>query len=156
MGGYRLTTEGTLLNYLQAAWGLSSPLGTADLIFNEGWFNPHYPYTPQVTVTPFGAPAAEKKGTGGSVTIFYRPEWAVNVWVQIPVGSSGTAETSYAESMRKEVARVFRAGAPTWGGSISPLLLAIPKSDGIPHHEIDKTPRCLRWEIRLVGVKQNE
>lgn len=151
------TLAGSLVTYLQAAWSLSSPLGTANITFSEGWFNSLFPYTPQVSITDLASPAAQKFGTGGSVTVFYRPGFVANVWVQVPAGSSGTAEVQNASDMRREVARVFRVGLNSnYGGSLSPLKLVLPESDGVPRHELDKAPRCLRYELQLVAVKENE
>ena len=141
---------------MQSAWGLSTPVGTANIVFSEGWFNPVFPYTPQITVTEMASVIAETKGTGGSTTAYYRPEFAVNVWVQIPVGSSGTQEAQNAVDIKKNVAKIFRQGYPLYGGSLSPFKCIIPKDDGIPRHEVDKTPRCLRYEVNLVGVQENE
>lgn len=100
---------------------------------------------------------AQKFGSGGTINPFYRPHYAVNCWVQVPVGSPGTAQAANAENMRKEVAKAFRTGfSEGYGGSLSMFKLVLPEDEGIPHHEFDKTPFCLRFEVTLVGVKENE
>ena len=94
--------------------------------------------------------------TSGSVTAFYRPTYVVNVWVQIPQGESGTYESQIAENMRKEIARVFRTGFPTYGGSLTPFKLVLPLDDGKVRNDPNMIPVVVRYELTLVGVKQNE
>ena len=151
-----MTYSGTLLNYLQAAWNLSSPVGTAQIIWSDGWFNPLFPYSPQITLTELASPIAQEFGSSGSVTAYYRPNFVVNVWVQVPAGALGTQEAQNAFDMKKETARIFRAGFPNYGGSLTPFKLIKPTNDGVPRHEIEKTPMCIRYEVSLVGVKENE
>jgi hypothetical protein len=151
-----MTTTGSLLNYCQTQWNISAP-GSASIIWSDGWFNPLFPYLPQITFSDLSNPEAQIFGTGGSQTFMYRPRFAVNVWNQIPVGANGTAEVQATENMRKEVARIFRTGVGgTYGGSLSPLMLCLPENQGVPRHETDKTPRVLRYELVLVGITQNE
>ncbi len=151
-----MTTTGSLLAYCQNQWSISSPTA-ANIVWSDNWFNPLFPYSPQLSFTDLASPIGQMFGSSGTQTIMYRPRFVVNVWNQIPAGSSGTAEAQAAENMRKEVARIFRAGMNgTYGGSLSPLMVCLPENQGIPRHEVDKTPRVLRFELTLIGESQNE
>ncbi len=151
-----MTLTGSLSTYCKNQWNITSPKSTK-IHWSENWFDPTYPDNPQISFTDLTSPQTQMFGSGGTQTIMYRPSFLVNVWNQIPRGSSGTAEAQNVENMRKEVARIFRAGMNgTYGGSLTPLLVCLPQDKGVARHELDKTPRTLRFELTLIGVSQNE
>lgn len=79
----------------------------------------------------------------------------INIWQKIPRGAPGTQEAQNCEDMRREVARILREGLTLgdWGGSISPLRIALPLDDGTPRHEMDREPRILRYELTVVATR---
>ena len=152
-----MTNIGSVTAYLQAAWASTTP-GTSTIIFSDQWFNPIFPYTPQISISDMSSPKLEAFNSAGSLTFRYSPYYVVNVWVQIPAGSSGTQELVWAENMRREVARVFRTGhnVNNYGGSLPMFGVFLPMDVGTPRHEVEKTPRCLRYEIQFKATITNE
>ncbi len=152
-----MTTLGSLMDYTKAVWTETSP-GTSTLIFAEGWFNPLFPYSPQITFSDLVSPVQKKYGTGGTTTIIYKKRFLVNAWMQLTPGDTvGTLESLYVNNMRKEVSRIFRTGiANNYGGSLSPLKVCMPENEGTPKHTVDKAPLILRYELTLVGIVENE
>jgi hypothetical protein len=73
----------------------------------------------------------------------------VNLWLQIPQGANGTAETQQIDDMRYEVVRIIKDQTQGITG-----LALTPLNEGIPHHEWDSTPRFLRFEVTLIGAQQ--
>lgn len=148
-----MTREGSLLEFVKSSWGLSTPVGTADIVWSEGWFNPLFPYSPQLTVSPLVSPKITAMNSSGSLTFRYEHDFLVNLWNQIPPGSSGTTEVYAVEAMRKEVARVLRTGiVNAYGGSLSPFTSVLPIDMGVVRHDPLKTPRVLRYEITVQAI----
>lgn len=151
-----------LLKYLRFAWTMPAPIGTANIVWSEDWWQSRYPDKPQISITDVTNPVLERYTTHGSMDFKYNPIYSVNVWQQIPRGANGTQEFVNIENMRNEVARIFREGflgtAPTGygGGSVGPLLHCLPLDAGKPRHELDKEPRLLRYEITLKGASDYE
>jgi hypothetical protein len=144
------TLTGSISSTLYNNWNLTG-IGTKTLIrFGSlGWYENNYPIQPQVTVSNL----AEPKGRyflnpGGSLLIHSYPRYVVNCWVPIPRGANGTAEVQLAEDMRYEVARIIVVQR----NSIGDLSPVVPDDLGVPHHELDKEPRCLRYELTLIGA----
>ena len=146
-----------ILSYLQAAWALPAPLGSADIHWSADWYNPRYDGMPQVSVTDLTSRRRQAFRTGGSIDYFYEPQYVVNAWMQIPVGAVGTAESIRIGSVRWHVVKRFREDeAVNWGGSLAPLHIVLPRDAGVPRHELDQTPRMLRYEITLVTTQWDE
>ncbi len=76
------------------------------------------------------------------------PRYIVNCWVPIPRGDCGTAYAQLAEDMRYEVARIIVACR----NSIGDLAPIVPENLGVARHELDREPRCLRYELTLIGA----
>lgn len=145
-----MTNQGTLINFLKAAWTLTDPLGTANIYWSEEWYNTSKDEYPQITVTPITEPNLQRFRGHNSMGQLYRPLFAVNVWKRLPAGKDGTLELDMVEQMRKEVCETFRRNYPTYGGSLSPFGFALASDKGIPRHELSVTPRTLRYQISLV------
>ena len=143
------TLAGSISSTLYNNWALTG-IGTKTLIrFGSlGWYENNYPQT-QVTVTDLTEPKGKFfLDPSGSLIIHSYPRYIVNCWVPIPRGTNGTAEIQLAEDMRYEVSRIILANRNSIG-DFSPI---VPEDLGIPHHELDKEPRCLRYEITLNGA----
>ena len=150
--------SGSISTYLQAAWTLDAPVAVANIRWNEDWFNTKYLMAPQITVSDMDNPHFEGFNTAGSLDINYRPLYNINVWVPVKRGNIGTQESQNAQDMRLEVARIcreFQALSPA-GGSLSPFNVIRPDGAGRPLHELDSTPRLLRYEITLITTRWNE
>lgn len=148
--------SGSLLTYLQSAWALGT-VALANIRWSEDWFNPKYLMGPQITITDVYAGRLQSYSTAGSYDFHYNPSYAVNVWVPVKTGNVGTQEAQNAQDMRLEVARVFREGVGLgYGGSLAPFGVVKPEDAGRPLHELDSTPRLLRYEITLRTTRWNE
>jgi len=151
---------GSLLNFIQYAWSLATP-GTASIWWATDWWDSRYPAMPQISVSNLASPKVGAYKTAGSFTFKYRPVFAVNVWQQIPRGSTGTAELTNVDDMRHEVARVFRDNCDgtalvNYAGSLGPFSVVLPQDYGVARHELDATPRMLRYEITLMSQRDKE
>jgi len=51
--------------------------------------------------------------------------------------------------MREEVVRIVRAG---WL-NVPPFPVLIPQGEGEPRHELEAEPRILRYEVTLLGTR---
>jgi len=153
-----MTVCGLLSTYIQGEWGLASPVGLTDIFWSTEWFNTKKITYPQITVTDFVSPIFERyKPAAGSLDMRHRDLFLINIWQRIRRGSSGTQEKENVEDMRREVGRILREGLTknNWGGSLSPLRLALPLDDGIPRHQTDVEPRILRYELTLVATRDS-
>jgi len=151
---------GSLLNFIQYTWAATTP-GTVDIYWASDWWDSRHPAMPQVSVSNLASPRIQSFKTGGSVAFKYKPIFLVNVWQQVPRGSSGTQELANVEAMRLEVARLFRTycnGTLTsnYAGSLNPFSVVLPTDYGVPRHELTETPRMLRYEITLYSTRDNE
>lgn len=79
------------------------------------------------------------------------PVYAINIGYFIPAGDSmGTAKALSVQNMQREIARILREGlgfTPKYGGSLTPIRVAIPDGFGRKLNEMDRTPRLLRTEL---------
>lgn len=148
-----MTNLGTLIEFLKAAWTLAAPLGTADIYWSEEWYNTAKDEYPQITVTPITEPKLQRFRGATSMGIVNRPLYSVNCWKRVPAGAEGTVEINMVEQMRKEVYESFRRNFPTYGGSLSPFGVVLPSNKGIPRHELNITPRTMRYEVIVVATE---
>lgn len=142
-----MTLAGSLVAYLESNWSLTGDLAAANLEFHEGWYNKDQLAKPQVTVNDMANPKGQFYGT---YLVDFYPRYTVNVWYTIPRGAAGTLEYGYAESLRHEVVRIVnsnRSGLPHLFNIIVPI------DEGTPLHEVDSTPRVLRYEITIFAVR---
>lgn len=143
------TLAGSISSTLYNNWALTG-IGTKTLIRfgSTGWYENRYPQA-QVTVSNLAEPHGKFfLDSSGSLIIHSYPRYTVNCWVPIPRGANGTAEAQLAEDMRYEVARII-VNKRNSIGDLSPV---VPDDLGIPHHELDVEPRCLRYEVTLIGA----
>ena len=139
-----MTLAGSVLAVLSSGWALTgNPLENAKFV--EGWYDSKKAGYPQVTVSNLSAPAREFYGTA---TVRVHHQWAVNVWLQIPVGAAGANQLTQIEQMNREVFRIININR-----SIASLDLTISDGLGEPHHELDTQPRLLRYEQVVYGVE---
>lgn len=152
MGGISITLAGSVAATLYSAWSLSGA-GTKTLIaFGtlKDWFDPAYAAKPQITVSDLTEPNGKYflQADGGTLQMHSYPRYIVNVWVPIPRGNVGTAESQLAEDMRYETCRIILANR----NSIADFKPIVPQDTGTPRHELNGEPRVLRYEITLIGA----
>lgn len=145
-----MTQAGSILAALQTNWSLTGNAGTANVAFIEReWFDAKYASRPQITVSHlFDPPTRYFKCDGGTLLMHTNPHYAANVWVPVPVGAVGTAETQLIDDMRLEIARIILSQK----NAIGDFSLIVPRDSGVPMHELDKQPRMLRYEVTLIGA----
>ena len=154
------TQCGSLLDFIQYCWTVASP-GTVDIHWAVDWWDSRHPAMPQISVSNLVSPHFHSFNSGGSLTFKYKPLFLVNVWQQVPRGSSGTQELSNVEVMRREVCRVFRenfngTASTNYAGSLNPFCVVLPQDYGTARHELIESPRMLRYEITLMSTRDNE
>ncbi len=154
------TLAGSILAFIQYTWAAATP-GTVDIHWATDWWDSRHPAMPQVSVSNLASPRTESFKTGGSMDFKYRPVFLVNVWQQVPRGSTGTQELANVETMRREVAKVFRTNfngtlAINYAGSLAPFCVVFPQDYGVARHELTETPRMLRYEITLNSSRDDE
>lgn len=152
----RLTLEGSIRAALVSGWSLTGEAEvTKKVVFpTKNWHDSDYLSQPQITVTHL-AEGSGKFFTGtadGRLLMHTNPLYLVNVWVPIPRGANGDAETVLIEQLRVEVNRVILAAK----SSVADFRPLVPKDSGRPLHELDREPRILRYEITLIGAHDLE
>ena len=131
---------------LASEWALLWRFAADQIRFSEArWFDREHAGHPQVVVSEFAEPITRYFGT----YMHSYPRYLVNCWLPIPSGPNGTAEAQLIEDMRYEVSRIVW----TKRADISPLTMIVPQDHGVPRHELDGTPRILRYEITLIGAQ---
>lgn len=116
-------------------------------MFTTDWYDSKL-LTPQVTVGPLASPVGRFFGTI-NLTLHHR--FRVNCWLHIPAGADGESEKTTIEDMRKEVLRIVNAKRH----SAASFANVVPLDEGTPLHELDQTPRILRYELVLFGVENH-
>jgi hypothetical protein len=142
-----LTLAGSLSALLSSEWSLAGTLAAASVAFSTDWYNSGL-LTPQVIVTPLASPVG---GFFGTVNLTLHHRFRVNCWLQIPAGADGEAEKVTIESMREEVLRIVNAKRH----SIASFANMVPLDEGTPLHEMDGTPRILRYEMVVFAVENH-
>ena len=147
------TVAESILSELQNHWSLTGDLAAAKVHFHVDWYDPKWPDKPQMTVTgPISSPNRffGPKVTGGSVSpglhILSYQHFLVNCWVRIPAGEDSDDQSDYAEQMRIEAVKILNEQR---AGYSAPLGLVFPLDSGRALHELDRTPRLLRYEIAV-------
>lgn len=148
-----MTNQGTLIEFMKAAWTLASPLGTAEIYWSEEWYNNRKDEYPQITVTPITEPELQRFRGATSMGVMTRPLYMINCWKRVPDGADGTKELDMVEQMRKEVFESFRRNFPDYGGSLSPFGVVLPTDKGISRHELNITPHTLRYEVVVMATE---
>ena len=140
-----MTLAGSLSTLLSDNWALTGDLATSKIHFSTAWYDSSY-VKPQVTVTHLSSPVG---GFFGTVNLVLHSRFVVNCWLQIPRGSPGATEKTQIEDIREEVLRIVNAKRH----DINSFANVVPLDEGVPHHELDQTPRNLRYEITVFGVE---
>lgn len=146
-----MTSSQDILAYLEQEWNIADPIKTS-ILFTHEWFDWKDPRKFQLIVSPMWSNRQETWNTGGSYPMRARSVFAVNMGYLIPRGAVGTAEAQTVEYAKREVAQIMRIGlgfTPKYGGSLSPIRVAIPDGFGRKLNEMDRTPRMLRTELLL-------
>ena len=149
-----MTAARAILADLQTQWSLVDPLDAGNIHFHADWYDGKQ-IKPQITITGpisspvryFGPPAE----TAGLHLLSWM-KYLVNVWVRIPAGEDSTRHSEYAEQMRKEVVRILNKRRESYG---LPIGLVIPIDQGRAFHELDSTPRILRYEITVQANRKH-
>jgi len=140
---------------LAANWGLAAPLATADIHFDVGWVDRQWigqsNASPQVIVSgPMTSPiryfGMETAVSAAKQHLLSYGIYVINIWLRIMAGTDGDVEEDYAEQMRNEVVRIINEGCITTPTRVTYL---IPRDMGRALHELDRTPRLLRFEITV-------
>jgi len=114
------------------------------------WYDPKQPGKPQITVTgPISSPnrffgPASAAAAGLHLLSYQR--FLVNIWVVVPAGEDSDDQSDYAELMRIEAVKILNEQR---AGYTLPIGLVIPLDEGRALHELDRTPRLLRYEIMV-------
>jgi hypothetical protein len=147
------TVAETILAELVAHWSLAAPLAAANIHFHVDWYDPKWPDQPQITVTgPISSPNRffGPKVTAGvpaaGLHLFSFQRFLVNIWVRVPAGEDSDDQSNYAEQMRIEVVKILNEQR---AGYTLPIGLVIPLDAGRALHELDRTPRILRYEVTV-------
>ena len=130
-----MTQAGSIKARLESQWNLSGDLATSKLHFDEGWYDGKVA-KPQLTVTELVRPPGH---FFGSITV-YHPRHLINCWIRIPMGAIGETEYGWMEDMVEEIHRILDRG------TFTPFGILVPE-DGRALHELDSTPRMLRYEV---------
>ena len=146
-----------LLDFLESAWELAAPVATANIEWSEAWFNNKLADKPQICVVDVDSPHLQTfKHVGGS-ELFIRtaPSFLVCCGQFFKYGAPGTQELENVEDMREHVAFLLVKHWPTnYGGSITPLRLALPDDEGTRRWDYNATPRLL-WEELIVSATKD-
>jgi hypothetical protein len=141
---------GSLINYIKERWNIAVPT-SAEIMWNEDWFDAKEVMYPQVIVKDGHSVELEAYNTGGSIDMRLAPRYMVNIGHFIKIGSPGTLELTRCENMRREIRRIFQTGwYQNYGGSLGPLRVVLPRGGDIPLHDSLTEPVLLRYEMTLV------
>ena len=149
------TVAETILAELVAHWSLAAPLAAANSHFHVDWYDPKWPDQPQITVTgPISSPNrffGPASAAAAGLHLFSFQRFVVNIWVRVPAGEDSDDQSDYAELMRIEAVKILNEQR---AGYTLPIGLVIPLDEGRALHELDRTPRILRYEITCqVNIK---
>ncbi len=147
-----MTSCGSISAILASTWALTGASAKNNIHFEteKDWFNPAHISKPQITVSTLVEPKGHIFKSNGTLIMHSYPRYSLNIWVPIPRGNLGTAETQLADDMRYEAARIILANRT----SIGDFIMITPEDAGIAHHEMDKEPRMLRYELTLIGAHE--
>jgi len=151
-------------NALVANWALAAgPTDVDHINFDTGWVDRRQlratNITAQVIVSgPIAGPiryfgpdvVAGVVAPGLRFLTYHR--YVVNVWVPIPAGDERLVWDDYAEEIRFEVVRILnelRSGFAAIPPGCPTIMFEIPLDAGRALHELDATPRILRYEITI-------
>ena len=152
-----------IVNTLVANWALAVGLTDANHInFDTGWVDLKQlratNITAQVIVSGpiagpiryFGPDVSALGVVAPGLRLLTYHRYVVNIWVPIPPGDLRLVWDDYAEEIRFEVIRILneqRSGFAAVPPGCPVIMFEIPLDAGRALHELDTTPRILRYEI---------
>jgi hypothetical protein len=157
------TVAATIVDCLQANWGGAVVPAVGDIVFTDGWYRSREDVRtkPQVTVSGpydsrnrFFGPAVVAGVPRPGLHLLSFQHYRVNIWVTVPRGEYSDDESiynTYAEDMREEIVRILNEQRCSCYAE--PLGIVVPLDQGVARHELNRTPRVLRYEI-LVQVNR--
>jgi hypothetical protein len=144
---------------LVVQWNLAAPLAAVNIHFDTGWLDRKW--------LTFSSPAPQiiSSGPMTSPIRFFSPDvnpgtgtpdaghhllsygiYVVNIWVRIPAGEETQTAWDIVELLRNEVVRILNENCITVPGGVT---FVIPLDYGRALHELNVTPRVLRFEITV-------
>jgi len=161
-----VTIAEAIVTVLTANWTLAAPLAAADIHFDTGWIDREWTGATdpaiQIIVTYMGVGPISYYGRVATANrghhLLGYLDYVVNVWVRIPAGVGGADDQlylDYAEQLRWEVVDLLNH----YGCSIAtPVKVGpvLPLGFGLALHELDRTPRILRFEIPVLVWYQRD
>ena len=160
------TIAEAVLAVLTTNWTLAAPLAVLNIHFDTGWLDREWTGATdaalQIIVTYIGEGPINYFGRVTTASLGHHLlgylDYVVNVWVRIPAGvgeGNDQLYLDYAERLRWEVVDLLNhygcsVADPTSVGSIFPL------GFGRAIHELDITPRILRFEIPVLVWYQRD
>ena len=148
-----MTWAGTIVNYLIANWGAGVIPPLNRVHFDEGWYDGKagQGLDAQIVVSDAIRPVGQRFTGGGTLYSRNYPRFSVNCWYREPRGYLGTLNLGSINAMRDEVLRIVQTG---WRSIFSGYSrICSPLDEGVPLHEVDVTPRIMRYEITLMATK---
>lgn len=146
-----------ILDFFESAWELTGSVRKGQIEWSESWFNNALADKPQVCVVNYDSPKLETfKNVGGS-ELFIRtaPSFLVCCGQFFKYGSPGTQQLENIEDMREHIAYLLVKHWPTnYGGSLSPLRLALPDDEGSRRWDYESTPRLV-WEELIISATKD-
>jgi len=152
-------------NALVANWTLAAGLTDVDHInFDVGWVDLKQlratNITAQVIVSGpiagpiryFGPDVSALGAVSPGLRFLTYHRYVINVWVPIPYGDLTLVWDGYAEEIRFEIIRILnelRSGFALIPPGCPTIMFEIPLDAGRALHELDATPRILRYEITI-------
>ena len=139
-------------------WLLAAPISRSQIHFDTEWVDRKW-----LRATNTNAQVIVS-GPISSTTRFFGPEvtlgvvspglhllnyhwYTINVWVPIPAGDETDIYEDYAEQIRFEIIRIINEQRNSF--TCAKITFAIPLDAGVALHELDRTPRILRYEITI-------
>lgn len=149
-----VTVIEAISSLLSTEWNLAAPLAAANLHFDVGWIDRQWigfsDSSPQIIVSgPIVSPirffGPRTTASLGHHLLSYG-RYVVNIWLRIMAGTDGDLEADYMELLRVEVVRILNEKGCTVLVPAA-LTMVIPLDYGRALHELNQTPRVLRYEI---------
>lgn len=145
-----------------AAWTLAAPLAAANIHFDTGWVDRQKigfsdPSPQIITSGPMSSPnrffGQRTAASAAKLHLLSYGRYVINIWVRIMAGTDGDAPEDNMELLRNEVVRIINENCITTPTSVTYL---VPLDQGRALHELDRTPRLLRFEITVQANYQGQ
>ena len=151
------TIAEAIMALLESNWSLAAPLTAADIHFDCGWLDRQWLAfsrpSPQIIVSgPIASPNTfygKAAAADAGLHLFAYNRYVVNVWVRLGAGEvGGGTHPDTAELLRDEVVKIInehRCDIVTPAG----ITFLLPLDRGRALHELNMSPRVLRYEITV-------